>query len=299
MRVDYRSGLVTLIGRPNVGKSTLLNRLMGRKISITSQRPQTTRHRILGIKTTGDSQVVYVDTPGLQAKARKQINRYMSRVAQASIEGVDCVVFVITVEGWQPEDDSVLKLLRGRGIPIILAINRIDKLKDRGRLLPLIKESAEKMAFAEIIPVSARTGENLVDLEKTVIKYLPVQPAIYPEDQLTDRSERFLVAELIREQIFRGFGEEVPYATAIEITEFKRLKGIVHIEGTIWVEKEGQKAILIGKEGVRLKTVGQRARLAMQKLLGDRVHLKLWVRARKDWSDNVRMLRTLGYSGDD
>jgi len=291
-----RCGLVTLAGRPNVGKSTLLNRLVGHKISITSARAQTTRHRLLGIKTTEHAQAIYVDTPGLHADNKGMMNRHLNRVAGASLQGVDCIVLLIAASGWTEEDEYPLQLLAKRDIPAILAINKLDQIKDRGRLLPLMEQSGRKMAFADIVPVSARTGTNVDDLEKTILKYLPEQPPLYPADRITDRGERFLAAELVREQIFRGFQQEVPYATAVSIEQFKRAKGTLHVEATIWVEREGQKPILIGKDGQRLKTVGSRARLAMQKLFATKVHLNLWVKVREGWSDNERLLRSLGYT---
>jgi len=291
-----RCGLVTLAGRPNVGKSTLLNRLVGHKISITSARAQTTRHRLLGIKTAGHVQAIYVDTPGLHTDNKGMMNRHLNRVAGASLQGVDCIVLLIAASGWTEEDEYPLQLLAKQDIPVILAINKLDQLKDRGRLLPLMEQSGRKMAFADIVPVSARTGANVDDLEKTILKYLPEQPPLYPADRITDRGERFLAAELVREQIFRGFQQEVPYATAVSIEQFKRAKGTLHVEATIWVEREGQKPILIGKDGQRLKAVGSRARLAMQKLFATKVHLNLWVKVREGWSDNERLLRGLGYT---
>jgi len=293
---NTRCGLVTIIGRPNVGKSTLLNRLVGEKISITSSRAQTTRHRLLGIKTTENAQIVYVDTPGLHTDNKSMMNRQMNRVATASLQGVDCIVLMIAASGWVDTDEYPLHLVAKQGIPVILAINKIDQMKDRRQLLPFIEQSKNKMPFAAIVPLSARTGTNVEDLERAILEYLPHQPLIYPADQITDRSERFLAAELIREQIFRGFQQEVPYATAVSIDQFKRVKRTLHIEATIWVEKEGQKPILIGKSGERLKTVGSRARLAMQKLFAAKVHLNLWVKVREGWSDNERALRSLGYT---
>lgn len=290
------SGLVTLAGRPNVGKSTLLNRLVGQKISITSSRAQTTRHRLLGIKTTGHAQIVYVDTPGLHTDNKGAMNRQMNRVAGASLQGVDCIVLLIAASGWTREDDYPLQLVARQGIPVILAINKLDQLKDRAKLLPLMEISSHKAEFAAIVPVSARTGANADDLESAILKHLPCQPFLYPADQISDRGERFLASELIREQIFRGFQQEVPYATAVSIEQFRRAKGALRIEATIWVEKEGQKPILIGKDGQRLKTVGSRARLAMQKLFDAKVHLHLWVKVREGWSDSERALRSLGYS---
>lgn len=291
-----RCGLVTLAGRPNVGKSTLLNRLVGQKISITSARAQTTRHRLLGIKTSKQAQVVYVDTPGLHTATKGMMNRHLNRVAGASLQGVDCIVLLIAASGWTKEDEYPLQQVAKQGIPVILAMNKIDQLRNRDQLLPLIERSRGKMEFTEIVPISARTGTNVDELEKAILKYLPQQPLLYPRDQISDRGERFLAAELIREQIFRGFQQEIPYATAVSIEQFKRVKKTLHIEAVIWVEKEGQKPILIGKDGQRLKSVGSRARLAMQKLFGGKVHLNLWVKVREGWSDSERTLRSLGYT---
>ncbi len=290
------SGFVALVGRPNVGKSTLLNRLVGQKISITSRRPQTTRHRILGIKTRGVSQTIYVDTPGIHAGGGSLMNRALNRAARTSLVGVDCVVFLIAAPRWTDDDEPVLTLLKGLRCPVILAINKIDKVKERGRLLTLIESVRAKMEFTEIVPVSAHNGLNIADLETSIARYLPAHPAFYPADQLSDRGERFRAAELVREQIFRGFGQELPYATAVEIEEFKREPKLIRIEAVIWVEKAGQKAIVIGRGGERLKEVGQRARLEMQKLFASKVYLRLWVKVRAGWSDDARALRSLGYT---
>lgn len=294
-----RCGLVALVGRPNVGKSTLLNRLVGQKISITSARAQTTRHRLLGIKTFKQTQVVYVDTPGLHKATKGMMNRHLNRVAGASLPGVDCIVLLMAASGWTKEDEYPLQQVAKQDIPVILAMNKIDQLRNRDQLLPLIEQSRGKMEFAEIVPVSARTGANVDGLEKAILKYLPQQPLLYPRDQITDRGERFLAAEFIREQIFRAFQQEIPYATAVSIEQFKRVKKTLHIEAVIWVEKEGQKPILIGKDGQRLKSVGSRARLAMQKLFDSKVHLNLWVKVRDGWSDSERALRSLGYTDED
>ncbi len=295
---EFHSGLVTIVGRPNVGKSTLLNRLVGAKVSITSPRAQTTRHRLLGIKTTDAAQFVYVDTPGLHAAKGSRLGHYMNRAARASLEGVDAVMLVITATGWTEADDDVLNLAAGHPLPVVLVINMVDQLKDRAALLPLIEASAKKFAFAEIVPVSARRGDNVDTLERVVAKYLPAQPPIYPEDQLTDRSERFLAAEFVREQVFRLFAQEVPYAVAVQVEKFQRVKGVLHVAAAIWVEKEGQKPILIGKGGERIKEIGTRARQAMQKTFGGKVHLELWVKVRERWSDDARALQTLGYESD-
>lgn len=290
-----RSGFVALIGRPNVGKSTLLNRLVGRKLSITSHRPQTTRHRILGVKTTPQAQVIYVDSPGLHQAGGSLMNRCLNRAALASLAGADCAVLVIEGGGWRPEDERVLAAARAQGRPVILAINKIDRLKDRSRLLPLIEAARRRMDFAAIVPVSARTGLNLGDLETAVLKHLPQHPAYFAADQAGDRNERFMAAELVREQLFRGFGQEVPYGTAVEIEQFQRESGLLRVTAVIWTEKEGQKAILIGKGGARMKEIGKRARLEMERLFGIKVYLELWAKVSKGWSGDERALMRLGY----
>ncbi len=295
---EFRSGFIAVIGRPNVGKSTLVNRLVGQKVSITSRRPQTTRHRILGIKTTADSQVIYVDAPGIHTGSTGTMNQYMNRAATGSVEGVDCLLLVISAPRWLDEDAPALALARRQTCPVLLVINKIDRIGDRAELLPLIRESHEKMAFAEIIPVSAENGDNIAELEATVRRYLPEHPPQFPADQVSDRSDRFMASELVREQIFRSLGQEIPYAVAVMIDTFRQETRLIHIDATFLVEKEGQKAILIGKDGARLKEIGRRARLEMQKLFGSKVYLGLWVKVREGWSDDARALRSLGY-GDD
>lgn len=291
----YRSGLVTLIGRPNVGKSTLVNHLVGTKVSITSRRPQTTRHRILGIKTSANAQIVFVDTPGVDAGAGGRMDRRMRRLASGSVEGVDIVALVIGAEGWRPEDEPALALALRAYAPVVLVINKIDKRKDRSQLLPLIEQCAAKADFAAIVPVSARTGANLDDLARALTERLPQQPPIYPVDRVTDRDEGFLAAELVREQVFNAAGQEVPYVTTVQVERYKRVKGMLRVDAVIWVEKEGQKAILIGKDGTRLKHMGMRARIAMEKRFGQRVYLNLWVKVRAGWSEDAAALRHFGY----
>jgi GTP-binding protein Era len=297
---NYRSGFVVIIGRPNAGKSTLLNRLVGQKVSITSQRAQTTRHRILGIRTTPQAQIVYVDTPGLhRGESDKQLSRLMNREARASLEGVDAVVLVMTADGWTERDEPALELARQAACPVILAINKVDRLKVRERLLPLIETMQQHYAFAEIVPLSAQDGDNVPVLENILLRLLPEHPAYFEAEQITDRSERFQAAEFVREQVFRSFGEEVPYAVAVEITAFRDEPKHQHIDAVIWVEKEGQKAILIGKGGASLKEIGRRARLEMQKAFGRKVYLGLWVKVREGWSNDARALKSLGYNEED
>lgn len=296
----FRSGFVAIIGRPNVGKSTLLNRLIGQKVSITSPRAQTTRHRILGIHTTAQAQIVYVDTPGLhRGESDKQLSRLMNREARVSLEGVDAVVLVMTADGWTERDEPALQVAQQAKCPVILAINKVDRMKNRERLLPLLEAMQQRHAFAEIVPLSAQDGDNLPALEKIILNLLPEHPAYFEADQITDRSDRFQAAEFVREQVFRRFGEEVPYAVAVEITEFREEPKHQHIEAVIWVEKEGQKAILIGQGGLSLKTIGRNARLEMQKAFGRKVYLGLWVKVREGWSNDARALKSLGYHEED
>ncbi|MEO5702595.1 MAG: GTPase Era [Gammaproteobacteria bacterium] len=290
-----RCGYVAILGRPNVGKSTLLNRILGQKISITSRRPQTTRHRILGIKTVGDAQAIYVDTPGLHQGGKRAMNRYMNRAASGTIGEVDVVLFVIEGLRWSEQDQYVLEKLTSRKAPVILVINKVDKIADKSALLPQLSLLAAKMEFTHIIPVSATGGDNLASLEEKVRALLPMAEHFYPEDQVTDRSERFLAAELIREKLMSTLGEELPYALTVEIEQFSVQDELLTIGAIIWVERAGQKAIVIGKQGARLKDIGQQARLDMQNIFEHKVFLRLWVRVKEGWSDDARALISLGY----
>lgn len=294
---DFRCGYVAIVGRPNVGKSTLLNYILGQKISITAHKPQTTRHRILGVKTTEKAQVVYIDTPGMHLQGKRAMNRYLNRAASASIDDVDVVVFVVEGGRWSEDDQMVLQRLEKVDAPVILAVNKIDKIKQKGELLPLIDTLSAKREFAAVVPISARSSQNLDGLQQEIEQLLPPSDLmIFPEDQVTDRSMRFLAAELIREKLIRALGEELPYALTVEIESFKEeKKGRIHICARIWVERAGQKAIVIGKGGDVLKKVGQDARKDMNALFDSRVHLELWVKVKEGWSDDERALRSLGY----
>ena len=291
----HRCGLVAVIGRPNVGKSTLVNRLVGQKVSIVSPRPQTTRTRALGIRSDADAQIVYVDTPGLHTGETNLLSRYMNRAARGSLEDADCVLMLIAASGWTEEDNHVLATVRKRSGPVILVINKIDRLKTRNALLPLMDQASTYMQFAEIVPASAATGENLTDLEKSIVQYLPEQPALFPEHQTTDQGERFVAAELVREQVFRALKQEVPYAIAVGVESFKHMGRLLQVEAVIWVAKSSQKGIVIGRAGERLKLIGTRAREEMEKLFKSKVHLELWVRVREDWADSESLLRNLHY----
>ncbi|MGD8576985.1 MAG: GTPase Era [Thiohalophilus sp.] len=296
---NYRCGYVALLGRPNVGKSTLMNHLIGQKLSITSRKPQTTRHRILGIKTTDQAQIIYVDTPGIHQKAKKAMNRFMNRTASAVIQDVQVVVFVIEALKWTAEDELVLSAISATSAPVILAVNKVDKLAEKGALLPFLQELGGKHDFADIVPVSAKSGTNLDQLEKAIIHHLDVSEPWYPEDQITDRNARFLAAEIVREKLMRNLGQELPYATTVEIEKFEETERLDRINALIWVERENQKSIVIGEQGERLKKVGQQARLDMQKLFDKKVHLELWVKVKTGWSDDERALSSLGYRDDD
>ena len=292
---SFRCGYVALVGRPNVGKSTLLNRLLGQKISITSRRPQTTRHRILGIKTEPDSQVIYVDTPGLHRRAERAINRYMNRTAGEVLQDVDAVVFLTEGTRWTDEDELVLQRVRQADVPVVLAVNKVDRLQDKSVLLPHLQALGEKFAFAQIIPISAQRGENVPELEQAVLELLPHGPAMFPSDQITDRSERFMAAELVREKLFRLLGQELPYGLTVEIERFKEDGGLLRINALVWVDRDSQKAIVIGKGGAVLKQVGQEARRDMEKAFQRKVFLEIWVKVKEGWADDERALRSLGY----
>lgn len=295
----YRSGYVAIIGRPNVGKSTLINRILGQKLCITSRRPQTTRHRILGIKTTDHAQLVYVDTPGMHSDGKRAMNRYMNRAATASIEDVDVIVFVIESLKWTDEDQRVLKRLQSDADkPVILVLNKVDKTDDKSALLPQMEQLAAQYSFAAVVPVSARRGMNIEQLEAEVEQLMPEGEPIFDEDQLTDRSSRFLAAEMVREKLFRHLGQELPYSLTVDIEQFEEDNGMFRISAVIYVERSGQKSIVIGKKGELLKQVGQDARKDMEDLFGCKVFLQLWVKVREGWSDNERMLRNLGYNHD-
>ncbi|MFT7414730.1 MAG: GTP-binding protein Era [Methylophagaceae bacterium] len=293
----FKSGYVAIIGRPNVGKSTLINRVLGQKLCITSRRPQTTRHRILGIKTTDDSQLIYVDTPGLHIDDKRAMNKYMNRAAASSIDHVDVILFVVDGMNWTEEDEQVLVRLKANAeAPVILVINKMDKLADKEVMLPHIEKLAAQYNYSNVLPISARKGVNLDQLEAEIKKLMPEGELIFPEDQLTDRSSRFLAAELVREKLFRHLGQELPYSITVEIEQFDDEEKLYRIGAVVYVERSGQKAIVIGKGGELLKSVGKDARLEMESLFGKKVFLRLWVKVREGWGDNERMLKNLGYN---
>ena len=290
----YRSGTVAIIGRPNVGKSTLLNRLVGQKISITSRRPQTTRHRILGIVTRADAQFVFVDTPGIQSSHATALNRLMTRAVAESLQQVDAVTVVIEALRFGPDDKRVLAQLP-RDTRVVLAVSKVDLVKDKTALLPFLQTLANAFPFKAIVPLSAKTGRQIGELLDELRPLLPEGPPLYAEDDLTDRSERFLAAELLREKLFRLLGEELPYATAVEIERFQTEGEMRRISAAILVGKPGHKAIVIGKDGGKLKTIATQARQDMEKLFGGKVFLEVWVKVKPGWMDDPSALKRLGY----
>lgn len=290
-----KSGYAAIVGRPNVGKSTLLNALLGEKLSITSPKPQTTRWQVLGIKTTDESQIIFVDTPGVNRGHNKAMNRYLNRIASSVVHDADVVVFMVDATTWRSEDEMVLEEVKKTSKPVILAINKVDLLKDKQQLLPVIDKLQKKYDFKGIVPISALDDENLASLENEIASFLPDGPMLFPEEQVTDKSVKFQVAEIIREKIIMATDEELPYATSVEIESFTQEKTITEIGAIIWVERKGQKIIVIGKKGARLKKVGIQARREIEKLVGTKVFLRLWVKIKENWTDDDKALRGLGY----
>ena len=295
---EPRCGYVAIIGRPNVGKSTLLNHILGQKLCITSRKPQTTRHTLLGIKTEADLQMIFVDTPGIHTNQERAINRVMNRSAAGVIADVDVVVFVVDRFEWSEADEYVAKYLSNNPVPLIVAINKVDMIEDKAALLPHLKFLESKVNAVELIPLSALRKTNLDELQEKIKAYIPERMHAFPEDQITDRSERFLASEIVREKIMRQLGAEVPYQVTVEIEEFRAEKKITHISALILVEREGQKKIIIGTNGERIKKVGEQARTDIEGLLGCKVMLRTWVKVRSGWSDDERALRSLGYMDD-
>ncbi len=290
-----RCGQVAIIGRPNTGKSTLLNYLIGQKLSITSRKPQTTRHQILGIKSGDDYQILFVDTPGMQVDAPRAINRVMNRAASSSLVDVDLILMVVDRTAWTENDERVLSHLTDTRAPVILVVNKVDLLRDKAELLPHLESLERKADFAALVPLSALRKQNIEALEQEIVGRLPEREFLFPEDQVTDKSMRFLAAEIVREKIMRQLGEELPYATAVEVEEFVEDAGILHIAALILVERQGQKRILIGAGGARLRSIGSEARRDMEKLFDSKVMLRLWVKIKSGWSDDDRALKSLGY----
>ena len=293
---DHRCGFVTVAGRPNVGKSTLVNRIVGRKLSITSNRPQTTRHRILGIASSDASQIVFVDTPGIHTGHTRALNRYMNRVASRAMIGVDLIMMVIEASGWIRDDDHILDRIGAEAVPVILVLNKIDRIKYREGLLPVLDDVARRYDFAATVPVCARTGENMDRLQDVVEARVPIGPPVFPQDHFTDRSEAFLAAEIVREKLIRRLGQELPHRLTVEIERFVERERHALINVLVLVERKQHKAIVIGSRGRRLKDAGSAARRDIARMLGRPVHLEIWVKVREGWSDDERTLRGLGFA---
>jgi GTPase len=286
-------GYIAIVGRPNVGKSTLLNAMLGKKLSITSRKPQTTRHRILGIKTIKNTQFVFVDTPGIHEEKLKLLNQHMNRTAIATLKDVDIIIWVIEADQWLPGDDWIAGKLKKISTPLLIVINKTDKLDNKEQILSLLTELSVKFPQAECIPISAKKSFNLDRLEKIIQHKLPEGPFFFDPATLTDRSESFICAEMIREKLIRLLGKELPYATTVAMQSIEKKKHILHINAVIWVEKEGQKKIVIGEEGKMIKMIGQRARLAMEKYFEQKIFLALWVKVKAHWTENERILREI------
>ena len=294
---QFRSGYVSIVGKTNAGKSTLLNSILGQKIAITSRKPQTTRHRFLGIKTESENQIIFVDTPGFHSGQKRALNRYMNKVAANALRGVDIVLYLIDKLDWQEDD-----LQRLESIPnetsVILVVNKIDKLKDKNSLLPFIEERNKDGLFSSIIPISALKGMNLDELVDLICDQLPYGSHLYPEDQVTDISEKFLASEVIREKCINRLGDELPYRVSVSIDRFSESEKVIHIDSTIFVEKQSQKGMLIGKSGSKLKAIGTSSRKELEDLLESKVMLKTWVKVKSGWSDNETLLPSMGYDLD-
>ena len=295
MTEEFRSGFAALVGRPNVGKSTLLNAMVGQKVSIVTPRPQTTRHRIVGIAHLPNAQIAFVDTPGLHQHGSRALNKAMNRTAATSLNDADLVVLVIDATKWTAEDDLALERVVASGLPAIAAVNKIDQIHPRDKLLPYMADLAKRHNFAAIVPISALKANGVEALKKTIAESLPVAPAMYADDQLTESSLEFRIAEMIREKLTLELNQEVPYGVAVEVEQMKDAEdGQLTVDAAIWVDREGQKPIVIGAKGERLKRVGRSARIALNDLLNRRLHLNLWVKVRENWADNARALKHLG-----
>lgn len=293
----FRFGQVALVGRPNVGKSTLLNALIGAELSIVTPKPQTTRHRILGIASHEQAQIAFLDTPGLHLGGKRAMNRQLNRVARQVPEEADAIVHVIAAPRWTDEDEQVWDLVSRQSVPCLLAVNKIDRVADKADLLPFVAGITETRQYAGVHYIRATHGKGLKTLLADLVKLLPEAPAQYAVDELTDRSERFIAAEMIREQLMLRLSDELPYATTVEIEHFEQVGNLSRIAAAVWVEREGQKAIVIGAGGAQLKAIGSQSRRRMEKLFGSKVFLELWVKVRENWSDDEVSLKQFGYTG--
>lgn len=297
---NQHCGFIAIVGRPNVGKSTLLNHILGQKISITSRKPQTTRHRIMGVETEGDYQAIYVDTPGLHIEEKRAINRLMNRAANSSLSDVNLVFFLVDGTHWTEDDEMVLTKLKKANFPVVLCVNKVDNVQDRNDVMMHMMEVSKKMDFIDVVPISAKHGKNTDVLRKHVREHLPKATHHFPEEYVTDRSQRFMASEIIREKLMRFTGDELPYSVTVEIERFDYNPDNdgFHINALILVERSGQKKMVIGKGGEKIKTIGREARLDMEELFGRKVFLETWVKVKSGWADDERALRSLGYIDD-
>jgi len=297
---NQHCGFIAIVGRPNVGKSTLLNHILGQKISITSRKPQTTRHRIMGVETEGDYQAIFVDTPGLHIEEKRAINRLMNRAANSSLSDVNLVFFLVDGTHWTEDDEMVLNKLKKTNFPVVLCINKVDNVQDRTNVMQHMMEVSKKMDFIDVVPISAKQGKNIDVLRKHVREHLPKATHHFPEEYVTDRSQRFMASEIIREKLMRFTGDELPYSVTVEIERFDYNPDNdgFHINALILVERTGQKKMVIGKAGEKIKTIGREARLDMEELFGRKVYLETWVKVKSGWADDERALRSLGYIDD-
>jgi GTP-binding protein Era len=297
---NQHCGFIAIVGRPNVGKSTLLNRLIGQKVSITSRKPQTTRHRIMGVETDGDYQAIYVDTPGLHIEEKRAINRLMNRAASSSLSDVNLVLFLVDGTHWTNDDEMVLNKLMKTSFPVVLCVNKVDNVKDKNEVMIHMQEMTNKAKFVDVVPISAKQDKNIDVIRRLVREHLPKAVHHFPEEYVTDRSQRFMASEILREKIMRFTGEELPYSVTVEIERFDYNPDTdgFHINGLILVERSGQKKMLIGKAGEKIKTIGREARLDMEELFGRKVYLETWVKVKSGWADDERALRSLGYIDD-
>ena len=297
---NQHCGFIAIVGRPNVGKSTLLNYILGQKISITSRKPQTTRHRIMGVDTEGDYQAIFVDTPGLHIEEKRAINRLMNRAASSSLSDVNLVFFVVDGTHWTADDEMVLNKLRKANFPVVLCINKVDVVVDRNDVMKHMADISTLMDFVDIVPISAKLGKNIDVLRKHVRNHLPKAAHHFPKEYVTDRSQRFMASEIVREKLMRFTGEELPYSVTVEIERFDYNPDTdgFHINALILVERNGQKKMVIGKGGDKIKTIGREARLDMEELFGRKVYLETWVKVKSGWADDERALRSLGYIDD-
>ena len=296
MSQQYRAGTIAVIGRPNVGKSTLINSLVGAKVSIVSPRPQTTRHRLLGIATFPEGQLMLVDTPGIHGKQKRAMNRYMNRAARGAVSDVDAAILMIEAGRWLEDDALAYSALKESGVPCLLVINKVDKFPDKTMLFPFIAEVTAEREFSSVHPISAMKRKGTEALVKTLISMMPVSEPHYPEDEITDKSQRFLAGELVREQLMLRLGDELPYSATVEIEKFEEDGALLRIAAVIWVERESQKPILIGKGGERMKAISTGARMGMERLFDRKVFLETWCRVREGWSDDEAALGRFGYT---